>query len=61
MKGIKLGISVEKEHKPTYNFLKKYVQQHHKLPSQKVFYAKIAKNHLRETPQYYKRLIKAGL
>jgi hypothetical protein len=52
------GVKTEREHKPTYEWLKKYIQSHGgKLPSETEFYAKIAEDHLREFSNYYTALM----
>lgn len=62
MSQLHTGINVEKEHKSTYNFLKNYAKNHSgNLPPQKVFYKKIALNHIRENKNYYTKLKRARL
>jgi sulfur relay (sulfurtransferase) DsrC/TusE family protein len=58
---LRLGIKIEGEHKPTYNYLKDYVTKHKHLPPQKLFYKQIAQNHLAENKNYYNKLIKVKL
>ena len=57
MKELNLGIKIESEHKPTYNYLKAYLEKNHKLPTQKDFFKRIAQNHLDEDKNYYNKLI----
>jgi len=58
---LKMGIKVEQEHKPTYNFIKNYYKKFGRMPSQQEVFKHIAQNHLSETPTYYSRLNKARL
>lgn len=53
---LKMGIKVESEHKDTLDFLKHHVKEHGKFPKDKKVYKFIAKDHLRERPDYYKKL-----
>jgi len=56
MNELSLGIKIESEHKPTYNYLKEYLRRYgHLPPAQKVFKA-IAQNHIDEDKNYYKKL-----
>lgn len=55
------GIKTEREHKDLVRFLNKYVKLHHRTPSSKTIYRKIAEAHIKENPNYYKRLKKARL
>jgi sulfur relay (sulfurtransferase) DsrC/TusE family protein len=56
MKPIELGIKIESEHIPTYNYLKKYIEKKGHLPSKRDFFKKIAENHISEDKNYYKKL-----
>ena len=58
---LKQGIKVESEHKHTLKFISKYLKTNKRLPSPKVVYASIAKDHLKENKQYYTKLKKARL
>ena len=60
---LKKGIKVESEHGDIYEQLKEWMDKTYKeystMPwSKEEFYGKIAKAHLREIPDYYKRLEK---
>ena len=57
---LKKGMKVEKEHKKTYDILKRYSKMGI-FPSSQIFYKSIAKDHLEEDPEYYPKLKKAGL
>lgn len=61
MNQLNQGVVVEKEHKSTYKYLQNFVKKHNKLPSERVFFTKIAKNHLSENKNYYTKLKKAKL
>lgn len=65
MKGINwelsTGIKVESEHKPTYNYIKAYLKKHHKLPTQKDVFKRIAQNHIDEDPKYYEKVMRYKL
>ena len=50
---LRMGIKVEQEHKPTYNYIKNYLKKNGKLPSQKEVFTHIAQNHLSEHRNYY--------
>lgn len=56
-----LGIQIEREHKKTYEWLKKYIKKNNNLPPEEMFYEKIARDHLAEDKEYYKKILKAGL
>jgi sulfur relay (sulfurtransferase) DsrC/TusE family protein len=58
---LKQGLKIEREHKPTYTFIKNYLKKHKKLPSQKLVFKHIAQNHIKEIPNYYTRLKRARL
>lgn len=55
---LKKGIKVEREHKGTIEFLKRHVKKHGKFPKEKKIYKSIAKEHLKEDKDYYKKLAK---
>jgi hypothetical protein len=55
------GIQVEQEHEATYEWLSRFVEQEGVMPSLGAFAKSIAKDHVREKPDYYSRLDKAGL
>ena len=58
---LKIGTRVEREHKPTIRKMQAYHAETGKcLPDNKV-YESIAKDHLKEDKNYYKKLKKAGL
>lgn len=59
-KGLKKGVSIEKEHKDLYNELKQRLDKKGvKMPlSEQEFYEKIAKAHLKENQSYYDLLEK---
>jgi sulfur relay (sulfurtransferase) DsrC/TusE family protein len=61
MNQIKYGIKVEMEHKPTFNFIKKYVKKHGQMPSDTMMAKKIVQNHLAEDKNYYKKIKKYKL
>ena len=56
MKELNLGIKIESEHKPTYNYLKAYLNKKGKLPPQRLFFKAIAQNHIDEDKHYYDKL-----
>jgi len=56
MKELNLGIKIESEHKPTYNYLKEYLRRNKKLPPQKLFFKAIAQNHIDGDKHYYNKL-----
>jgi len=60
-KQLKMGIRIEEEHYDLYEFLKDKVDNFEDIISEKEFYAKIAKAHLRENSAYYDVLEEAGL
>ena len=53
---IRDGAKVEAEHQGTYNFIKKTLKKTGKLPSKKLVFKSIAKEHIKEDRQYYKKL-----
>jgi len=52
-KQLELGLSIEKEHEPTYLYLKDYIKEHKELPSAKDFYEHIVADHINENKTYY--------
>ncbi len=57
-KALRKGINVESEHMGTYNVLQRYVASRGELPPPQVFFAMIAKDHLKESLVYYEWLDK---
>lgn len=62
-KELEMGIKIESEHGDVYqelkDWMKKTYQDYSSMPwSEKEFYEKIAKSHLREMPDYYTKLNK---
>jgi hypothetical protein len=57
-KELAMGTKIEKEHNDLYDEIEDYFQQRgEKCPwSADHFYAKIAKAHIKEVPDYYSRL-----
>lgn len=55
---LKKGIKVEKEHLPTYQFIKDYYKEHGDFPPDKMVYERIASDHLTEIKNYYTLLLK---
>lgn len=55
---IKKGTRVESEHKDVMLWVRKYVKRHGKLPTNRNIYRRIATTHLKEDPNYYKKLEK---
>jgi hypothetical protein len=55
-----VGMEIEKEHTPTYNMLEEYVRSYGKMPSKKVFFKSIVKDHFMEgiVDYYVPRLLK---
>ena len=59
---LKMGTEIEAEHGETYDFIKDYLKEHDKLPSETDVYMHIALNHLEGTEDekgiidYYTRL-----
>jgi sulfur relay (sulfurtransferase) DsrC/TusE family protein len=51
-----MGIKVEQEHKPTYNYIKNYYKKYGKMPSQQEVFKHISQNHLAEDKRYYSKL-----
>jgi hypothetical protein len=60
IKQLRMGIKVEKEHKDTAKFIEKFAKKKI-FPSRDLIYSKIAQDHLKEDPEYYTKLKKAGL
>jgi len=56
MKELNLGIKIESEHEPTYNYLKEYLRRNKKMPPKKQFFKAIAQNHIDEDKNYYNKL-----
>lgn len=56
MKELQLGIKIESEHQPTYDYIKAFVKKHHHLPTNKDVFKRIAQNHLDEDKNYYYKL-----
>ena len=50
------GMTVEKEHKTTFEWLSKFVGKNKKLPKEAEFYLHIVSDHLKEDPKYYEKL-----
>lgn len=57
-KQFELGISIEAEHKATYDALKEYVADYGEMPPPRDFFAMITNDHLEEDLQYYVKLQK---
>ena len=55
------GVKIEQEHKSTYDLIKRYFIENKTMPPENTFYLSIAKDHIKEHPDYYSRLAKAGL
>lgn len=60
MRELKLGIKTEREHKATYNWLKRKCNTG-KCPSLNEFARHIAKDHIGEDKRYYTKLRRARL
>lgn len=58
---LKMGKIVEKEHKGTIAYIKKYHAFTGRLPPESKIYESIAKDHIKEDSAYYTKLKKAGL
>jgi len=52
-KELKIGTEIEKEHKPTIEFIKNYYEKNKKWPKDEEVFAMIAKDHLDEFANYY--------
>lgn len=61
MKQKSYGVKVELEHKKTFDFIKKYYNKKGKMPSNTMIASKIASDHLKENPNYYKIVKKMKL
>jgi hypothetical protein len=61
MKQKSYGIKVEMEHKKTFDFIKKQFNKTGKMPSNVSIASKIAQDHLKENPNYYKIVKKMKL
>lgn len=61
MKELIIGQKVESEHTKTIKYIKGYLKTHKKLPTNKAIFKSIAKDHLKEDPKYYSKLMKAKL
>ena len=63
MDQLKAGIKVEHEHKPTYDWLLKYLVENEEFPPLEDFAKHISQDHLKEKghENYYTTLIQAGL
>ena len=61
MNQLKVGIKIEREHKPTINYIKKYIKTNKKLPPNTQIYKHIVQNHIAEHKNYYFKLKKAKL
>ena len=57
-KELKIGIKTEAEHRKTINWLKGLVEKNNKFPTNKQIQASIAREHLKEFPNYYTKGIK---
>ena len=60
-KEIKIGAKVEEEHKGTYKYIERTFKQTGQLPSFKEVSKSIAKDHIKEDPNYYSKLKKCNL
>lgn len=54
---LEVGKVIEEEHKPTYEMVKRTLEETGELPSEEVFYESIAKDHLDEYYNYYTGLV----
>lgn len=61
MTQLEAGITVEHEHKPTYEWLMKYIMDNNDFPELEDFAKHISEDHLNEHADYYTILNKAGL
>ncbi len=61
MTQLEIGIDVESEHEPTYEWLRNFLKENKKLPPKIELYKKIAEDHLNEYDDYYTRLMNANL
>lgn len=60
-KQLRMGIAIEREHRPTITYIKNYLNKRGRLPSNTKIYKHIALNHLAEHRNYYTKLKKAKL
>lgn len=58
---LKKGTKVEAEHRDVVKWLRNYEKKYDTLPKNRTIYKHIAKTHLKENPNYYKKLKKMGL
>lgn len=63
MTQMEIGIKVEHEHKPTYEWLMKYIMDNEDFPPLEEFAQHIATDHLKEKghEDYYTVLVDSGL
>ena len=54
------GVKIEKEHEATYNLIRQYFEKGEMIPKD-LFFFNIARDHIKENPEYYTVLRKAGL
>jgi hypothetical protein len=52
---LRKGSKIEREHKMTYNFIKKYYKKYKKMPTFAKVSEHIAIDHLKENPRYYSK------
>ena len=52
-KELKIGTKIETEHRNTINWLKGLVEKNNKFPTNKEIQASIAREHIKEFPNYY--------
>ncbi len=57
-KQLKIGTRVESEHKDVVTWLNRYISKHNNMPKRNLIYRHIAMTHLKEDPNYYKKLKK---
>jgi hypothetical protein len=60
-KELKTGIKVEREHKRTLRWLKRFVKKNGRFPKDNEIFKSIASDHLAEHKDYYQKLLKAKL
>jgi hypothetical protein len=60
-KELKIGIKVEREHKRTLLWLKRFVKKNGRFPKDNEFYKNVVYDHLAEHKDYYQKLLKAKL
>jgi len=58
---MKMGVKVEREHKDTVEFIRKFFKKNKRLPTNNEIYKSIAVDHLEEDPNYYTKLMKCKL